>query len=128
MIVYAKGAWEHVIKQIKICRLSAMTMLQGFDQTWGARNVLCRRNNLHIAWNWKWQSRYRFLWWPGACPWLGRSGGLSMVGWVGVTFYMAMFHVRGAPPPLIRGAFSWFLIYLALELLAFYLQFFFKYI
>jgi hypothetical protein len=28
-------------------------MHQGFDQTWGVRNVLCRRNNLSIVWNWK---------------------------------------------------------------------------
>ena len=57
LIVYAKVAWERVIKQIKISSYSAKAMLQGFDQTWGPRNVLCRRNNLHIAWNWKWQCR-----------------------------------------------------------------------
>ena len=53
LITYAKAAWEQVIKHIKISSFSATAMIQGFDQTWGARNVLCRRNNLHIVWNWK---------------------------------------------------------------------------
>lgn len=55
LIIYAKAAWERVIKQIKINNFSTMAMLQGFDQTWGVGNVLCRRNNLHIAWNWQQQ-------------------------------------------------------------------------
>ena len=53
LIIYAKRAWAHVIKLIKISNFSAVAMLQGFDRTWGARNVLCRQNNLHIEWNWK---------------------------------------------------------------------------
>ena len=57
LITYAKVAWEQVINQTKISSFSFMAMLQGFDQTWGARNVLCRRNTLHIAWNWKCQRR-----------------------------------------------------------------------
>ena len=42
-----------MLKQIKISAFSAVALLQGFDKTWGARNVLCRRHNLHIEWNWK---------------------------------------------------------------------------
>ena len=49
LIIYAKAAWEWVIKQIKINSFSAAAMLQGFDKMWGARNVLCRRNNLQIS-------------------------------------------------------------------------------
>ena len=32
---------------------SVAAMLQGFDQMWDARSILCRRNDLNIAWNWK---------------------------------------------------------------------------
>jgi hypothetical protein len=53
LIMYAKTAWERVLKQIKISKFSAVSMLQGFDKTWGAKNVLCRRHNLHIEWNLK---------------------------------------------------------------------------
>ena len=49
-ILYAKTAWERVLK---ISAFSAMGLLQGLDKTWGTRNVLCRRHNLHIEWNWK---------------------------------------------------------------------------
>ena len=55
LIIYAKAAWERVIKEIKTSKFTMAAMLQGSDQTWRARNVLCRRNNLHIAWNWKQQ-------------------------------------------------------------------------
>ena len=53
LIIYAKLAWKMVMAQIKISSFSVMAMLQGFDKTWGARNVLCRQHNLHIEWNWK---------------------------------------------------------------------------
>ena len=49
LIVYAKAAWKHAIKHIKISSFSAKAMLHRCDQTWGARNVLCRRNNLSIT-------------------------------------------------------------------------------
>jgi hypothetical protein len=108
LIIYAKAAWERVIKHIKISSFSTVAMLQGFDQTWGARNVLCRRNNLHIEWNWKRQHRWVVQlsagsFFGGARVVLGRRGGgspchggpggLSMVGSVGVAFYMAVFHI-----------------------------------
>ena len=51
--MYAKVAWNQVVEQIRISRISAVAMLQGFDKTWGARNNLCRRHNMHIEWNWK---------------------------------------------------------------------------
>jgi hypothetical protein len=53
LIIYAKAAWNRVVKQIKISSFSAEAMLKGFDRTWGARSDLCRRNNLHIEWNWR---------------------------------------------------------------------------
>jgi hypothetical protein len=53
LIFYAKVAWKRVVEQIKISSFFALAMLQGFDRTWGARNVLCRRHNMHIEWNWK---------------------------------------------------------------------------
>ena len=57
LIMYAKAAWNWVIKQIKLSSFFAMALLEGFAKTWGARNVLCRRNNLHIEWNWNQQHR-----------------------------------------------------------------------
>ena len=44
-------------RQRGISSFSAAAMPQVFDQMWGARNVLCRRHNLHIQWNWKRQCR-----------------------------------------------------------------------
>ena len=55
LIMYAKATWEQVVKQVKISIFSAEAMLQGYDQTWSVRNVLCRRDNMKINWNWKWQ-------------------------------------------------------------------------
>ena len=53
LIIYTKAVWKRVLEQIKISNFTVVTMLQGFDRTWGARGVLCRRRNLHIEWNWK---------------------------------------------------------------------------
>ena len=53
LIMYAKTGWERVLKQIKISEFLKLGMLQGFDKMWGAWNVLCRRHNLHVEWNWK---------------------------------------------------------------------------
>ena len=53
LIIYAKAAWNQVLNHIKISSISVVALLQGFDKTWGAWSVLCRRRNLHIAWNWK---------------------------------------------------------------------------
>ena len=53
LIIYAKAAWNSVVEQIWISMFSVTTMLQGFDNTWGARSILCKRHNLHIEWNWK---------------------------------------------------------------------------
>jgi hypothetical protein len=65
-----------------------MVMLQGFNNTWGATNVLCRRHNLHIEWNWKKNNVDRFvLPLVGVClvVWeLSLASGVGMVlGWVG---------------------------------------------
>ena len=58
-----------------------------------------------------------FVWWGGGCPRLGGSGGLSLVGFlmVLVTFYVAVWHARGAPPPLREGV-SWFVFFNSLAL------------
>ena len=53
LIIYAKAAWKRVVEQIRISRFSATALLLAFDRTWGARNVLCKRHNMQIEWNWK---------------------------------------------------------------------------
>ena len=45
--------------------------------------------------------------WGGGCLWLGGFGGLSVVGWVVVPSYVAVFRIRGAPPPVDVGASAW---------------------
>ena len=57
LIMYAKTAWKRVLKQIKINNFSTKAMLDGFNQAWGTRDVICRRNNLNIKWNWKEKQR-----------------------------------------------------------------------
>ena len=42
--------------------------------------------------------------WDGGGPWLGGSGGLSLVVVMVGSFYVVVFH-RGAPPPLVRARF-----------------------
>ena len=44
LIIYAKMAWSRVLELIKISSFSAAALLQGFDKSWGARNVLCKRH------------------------------------------------------------------------------------
>ena len=79
------------------------------------KHNICRRNNLNSARYQKQQNSWGVqlfdgaIWWAWGCPWLGGSGGGMWWGYVGVTFYMMVFRVRGAPPPLVVGAFSWFL-------------------
>ena len=51
LIIYVKAAWNRVLEQINSSSFSAVAMLQRFDKPWRARNVLCRRHNLHIEWN-----------------------------------------------------------------------------
>ena len=53
LLMYAHTAWQRVLKLIKVSRFSAMAILQGFDSTWGARQILCRRHLLTIEWNWR---------------------------------------------------------------------------
>ena len=55
--IYTMAAWNQVIEQIKSSSFFVVAMLQGFDNSWGARAILCRRHNLHIEWNWKRQRR-----------------------------------------------------------------------
>ena len=49
--MYAKVAWKWLIKQVKISSFSVVALLEGFDKTRVARNVLYWRHNLHIEWN-----------------------------------------------------------------------------
>lgn len=81
LIIYAKATWEWVIKQFKISSFSIAAMLQGLDQMWGVRNVLCRRNNLNIIWNWKRQRRLVVQLFDGLFDGLG----LSLASGVGLS-------------------------------------------
>ena len=47
------GGLEAGFRRYQDCRFSEVAILLGFDKTWGARNVLCKRHNLHIEWNWR---------------------------------------------------------------------------
>ena len=40
LIIYAKAAWEWVIKQIKINNFFVVVMLQGFDKTGGGHGCV----------------------------------------------------------------------------------------
>ena len=53
LILYAKTAWKRVVTQVKISSFSKEAMLRGFDKTWGARSVLCRRQDMQVRWNWR---------------------------------------------------------------------------
>ena len=95
LILYAKAAWNKVLKQIKICPLSAMTTLQGFDQSWGGRGTFYVKNTTSTL---SGIGRRRVTLdsgslvgsfgglgvvlgrWGGSDPWLGGVGGLSLVG------------------------------------------------
>ena len=115
LIIYAKAAWNRVIKQIKICRFSAVAMLQGFDKTWGERNVFVGgtiwvfsgtgRGNI---------GRFGGLGvvlglWGGSrgVAWFGGFGGLSVVG-VGLLLLLTWrsFASKGSHLPSV---WAWFL-------------------
>jgi hypothetical protein len=53
LIIYAQVAWKRVLEQVKKKSYLTETLVHGFDKTWGDRQVLCRRHDLHITWNWK---------------------------------------------------------------------------
>ena len=53
--MYAKVAWEQVVKFVRISTYFAEALLKGFDQTLGDRNILCRGDKLKTTWNWKLQ-------------------------------------------------------------------------
>ena len=55
LIIYAKVAWARVARFVEISVYLTKALLKGFDKTWGARNVLCRRDIMNIMWNWKQQ-------------------------------------------------------------------------
>ena len=50
LIMYAKVAWEWVVNYVTISTFLVKAFLQGFDQTWETRNVLCRHDNMKITW------------------------------------------------------------------------------
>ena len=83
--MYAKVARERFIKFVKICVYSTAALLKDLDQTSRARNVLCRRTNLHIIWKWKRQrSHVRWAFVGLLVTWrlslVGRFGQLSLMG------------------------------------------------
>jgi uncharacterized Zn-finger protein len=50
LVIYTKATWERVVKQVKISIFCVGVPFykghpRGFDQMWGAGNVLCRRDN-----------------------------------------------------------------------------------
>ena len=114
-----------MIKQIKFNNFSAMAMLHDFDQYchYGVLGMF------FVEWT-IWVSTGTGN--GNVASWFFLGGlfwGLSLIWWAWgvvhsggafvVNFYMAMFCILGAPPPLVVGAFSWFLIYLVLIVLAF---------
>lgn len=44
-------------KYIEINVFSTQALVKGFDQMWGAREVLCRLDDLSVKWNWKHQQQ-----------------------------------------------------------------------
>ena len=42
-------------------------------------------------------------WWGGSGPWLYGLVGCPYYSWLFVTLYMALWRIRGAPPPLEVG-------------------------
>lgn len=58
LMMHAKLTRARVLEFIEISPFSTVALLEGFDKTWGARGVLCRRDNLEVIWNWKWCSNY----------------------------------------------------------------------
>ena len=51
--MYTKATWARVVKFAEIYVYSAEALRKDFDETWGARNVICRRDRMNIMWNWK---------------------------------------------------------------------------
>lgn len=43
---YVHATWERVVKYVKITAFLAEALLQGLDQVWGARNILCRSEKI----------------------------------------------------------------------------------
>ena len=53
LIIYAKASWNWVLEHIKVSSFSAVALLQGFNKTWRAKSVLCRRRKLRLERDWK---------------------------------------------------------------------------
>ena len=51
LVLYTTVAWESAVKFAIVSAFLAEGLFQGFDETWGVRNALCRFDNLIIAWN-----------------------------------------------------------------------------
>lgn len=49
LIMYAKVARARVVKFVEINGYLVEGLFKGFDETWGARNVLCRRDRMKIV-------------------------------------------------------------------------------
>ena len=124
--MYAKAAWERVIKQIKINSFFAMALLQGPHKMWGGRTILVGgtisilsgtgNNNVGRMSNSMVRVAFvvRGLSLAGGVGVVLGSvgpGGLSLVGPGAGSLDVAVFHVQGAPPNPEAGPFSWFLIH-----------------
>lgn len=51
LIMYAKVAWARLVKYINISVYSTEGLLKEFNDTWGMRNVMCKRDRMVIGWN-----------------------------------------------------------------------------
>ena len=104
--MYATVAWARVGKFVEISAHLAKTLLKGFIETWGARNVLCVQHRIkkHVeleTTTYIGSLSLRFTWWLRGCPWsvgwewssVGWLGGLSLVG---IFVYIALsYFLRG---------------------------------
>jgi hypothetical protein len=43
--------WERLIEYVMINTYSSKALFTSFDETWGARNILCGRDQMKITWN-----------------------------------------------------------------------------
>jgi hypothetical protein len=44
--MYANVAWDNVVKYVKVNASLVEALFKGFDETWGAKNVLCRHEQI----------------------------------------------------------------------------------
>lgn len=53
LTMHGKMTWARVVKLVDISVYSVEGLFKKFDETWGTRNVLWRRDAMRTTWNWK---------------------------------------------------------------------------